>query len=246
MPTKKRNSAAKKGAAANSIDVTKTADIPKLGDLLKKNKLTVVLIWANYCGHCHTFKDDIWSKLLSNKNRKAGLASIHYDQLENAPEPIPKKVSGYPSVFLVKNNGAVEYPNSRDLGKMNSIVESAEEDPESQVDNELENDDTPPLTSDSENQRNNSPEANPQVVINSISRNLNGRAKSRASVPNPMDDMLNSQNKNGPLSIENRMDSGVAVAKGGSLYNALVDMFRKKQTRSTKSKKSRQTRRSHR
>ena len=236
MPTKKKSAVAK-----NSLDVTKTADVSKLGDLIKKNKLVVVLIWADYCGHCHTFKDDVWSKLLSNKKRKAGLASIHYDQLENAPEPIPKKVSGYPSVFLVKNNGAVEYPNPRDLEKMNSIVE---EDPESMAANR--NDNTPALSLEAESQRNNSPEADPNVVLNSISKNgKNTLAKSGATVPNPMNDMLNSQEKNRASNVEENMDS-VRATKGGSLYNALVDMFKHKQTRSAKSKRGRQTRRSHR
>ena len=69
----------------NSVDVTKTGDIPQLSDILNKNKFIIVLVWADYCGHCHTFKDQVWNKLLANKQRKAGLASIHFDQLVTTP-----------------------------------------------------------------------------------------------------------------------------------------------------------------
>ena len=45
---------AKKAAATNSIDVKGAADIPGITDILKKNKFVIVLVWADYCGHCHT------------------------------------------------------------------------------------------------------------------------------------------------------------------------------------------------
>lgn len=244
---KKKATTKKARAVNNSVDVSKTSDMVKIHELLKKNKLVVILVWADYCGHCHTFKDDVWKKLLANKNRRAGLASIHYDQLENAPEPIPKKVSGYPTVFLVKNNGAVEYPNPRDLAKMNAIVESEgdNEDPES-----LESQNTPSLTSQADNVRNEMPSADPQGVLNSIAENepKNISAKTRATVPNPIkDDMLNSQIKSQSLNVEGmNSEPSKPVARGGSLYSALESIYKRKQTRSAKSKKPRHTRRAYR
>jgi hypothetical protein len=93
MPTK-----AKKGKA-EKIDVRSKADIPAFMDLFKKHPLVMVLIHADYCGHCQTYKKDIWDGLHTLQNRKAGLGSVHYDQVENLP--FDAKINGYPSVLLI-------------------------------------------------------------------------------------------------------------------------------------------------
>jgi thiol-disulfide isomerase/thioredoxin len=224
----------------NSVDVTKTGDIPQLSDILNKNKFIIVLVWADYCGHCHTFKDQVWNKLLANKQRKAGLASIHYDQLETTPSSIPKKVPGYPTVLFIGKNGVpmkfkdertgsstFEYPKSRDVTKMTEISEA--EDPESLLN--LETGDTPPLTQEAENQ---SALSNPEDVLNSIpyKRNLGNKV----SAPNYKDDMLNSQVKD----EKREVDSG--RMKGGAFYRALLDMLKYSDTRSAKPKRRNQTR----
>jgi thiol-disulfide isomerase/thioredoxin len=250
MPPKKKamNKTKKMGKVFtngnNSVDVTKTGDIPQLSDILKKNKFIIVLVWANYCGHCHTFKDQVWNKLLANKQRKAGLASIHYDQLETAPPSIPKKVPGYPTVLFIGKNGVpmkfkdertgsstFEYPNSRDVTKMTEISES--EDPESLLNNET--DDTPPLTQAAENQ---SALSNPDDVLNSVSNRKN--IGNKVSAPNYKDDMLNSQVKD----EKREVDSG--RMKGGAFYRALLDMLKYSETRSAKPKRGKQTRRASR
>jgi len=254
--TKKKG---KKGSsAANSVDVNGAADIPKLVDMLKKNKFVIVLIWADYCGHCHRYKDDVWNKLSSNKNRKAGLASIHYDQLETTPPSIPKKVSGYPTVLFVGKNGkpvefkdnsgsnTTEYSKSRDLDEMTRISES--DDPESLLEgiHQDETMNTPPLTPEAEEL---TVDQNPEDVLNSIAANRNNyRPKSKVAAPNIQEDMLNSQGQNKSTSVEKKsMEPATPKSGGGALYKALVGMFRQRQaTRSTKSKRARQTRRASR
>jgi len=262
MVAKKRTKVTRKkskvGATSrNSVDVTDTKDIPKLAELMKKNKFIVVLIWANYCGHCHTYKDQVWNKLLNSQGRKAGLASIHYDQLETAPPAIPKKVSGYPTVLFIgkdgkpvnfkdENTGAtnLEYPKSRDLTVMSKIVNS--DDPESLLENREE--DTPSLSKNSELIAS---ATSPDDVLNSANYN-NTPSKSRVVAPNPSDDMLNSQSENKPLNVEKgEMDSGVvddmlekSKRGGGSLFKALLSMVTPKtQTRSSQVKRAKQTRR---
>ena len=248
--TKKRTKATIKGN--NSVDVTKTGDISHLSDILKKNKFIVVLIWADYCGHCHTYKREVWDKLLANKNRKAGLASIHYDQLETTPEAIPKKVSGYPTVLFIGKDGVpmkfkdentgdstIEYPKSRDVNIMTKLIES--EDPESSLNDNMEP--TPALSSDAENLSSNT---DPDDVLNSINEEEE-TSKSKILAPNPSNDMLNSQDQNRPLSVEKgTMDSGKIIAKegGGSLYKSLLGILNQRRTRSVKRKHGRQTRRS--
>lgn len=241
----------KKSKAANNVDVTSAAHIPKLVDLLKKNKVVIVLVWADYCGHCHTYKDQVWNKLLKNQGRKAGLASIHYDQLENTPPEIPKKVPGYPTVLLMKDgvpmkfkdentgNTTVEYPNSRDVSEMTNISEE----PERYLTGE--SDETPSLSRNSELTAS---YTNSDDVLKSVNDDTTPR-NSKLVTPNPSNDMLNSQSENRPLNVEKEtMDSGDIIAEskkgGGSLYKALLDVIAPKaQTRSSRPRRAKQTRR---
>ena len=263
MVAKKRGKTAKNNTKSrstgnNSIDVKKTEHIPKLAELLKKNKFIVVLIWANYCGHCHTYKDQVWDKLLKNQGRKAGLASIHYDQLETTPPAIPKKVSGYPTVLFIGKNGlpmkfkdentgedSLEYPKSRDLTTMSNIVNS--DDPESLLSNEHVQE-TPPLSSHAENL---SSTTDAEDVLNAVNDDM-PPSKSKLVVPNPLEDMLNSQDRRSKSKTIERgkMDSGKITSPynkegGGALYKTLLAMMKQTQTRSSKQKKSKQTRRAY-
>jgi thiol-disulfide isomerase/thioredoxin len=253
MNTKKNKMATKKGAN-NNVDVTSAEHIPKLVDLLKKNKVVIVLIWADYCGHCHRYKDQVWNKLLNNKGRKTGLASIHYDQLENTPPEIPKKVPGYPTVLLMKdgmpmkfkdqNTGdtTVEYPNSRDVSEMTNVSEE----PERYLTEK--SDDTPNLSRNSELTAS---YTNSDSVLKSINDDTVPQ-NSELVTPNPANDMLNSQRENKPLNVEkSTMDSGDIIAEskkgGGSLYKALLDIITPKtQTRSSRPRRVKQTRRASR
>jgi len=262
MVAKKRTKVTRKNSkvgaiSRNSVDVTDTKDIPKLAELMKKNKFIVVLIWANYCGHCHTYKDQVWNKLLNSQGRKAGLASIHYDQLETTPPSIPKKVSGYPTVLFIGKDGKpvkfkdentgstnLEYPKSRDLGVMSNIVKS--DDPESLLENKEE--ETPSLSRNSEMIASTT---SPDDVLNSVNYDK-VPSKSKLVAPNPSDDMLNSQSENKPLTVEKgEMDSGniddvleKSKRGGGSLFKALLSIVTPKtQTRSSHVKRAKQTRR---
>ena len=86
-----------------TVDVRSTKDIRGLEQIIKSGPITIVLIYADWCGHCTRFKEDVWSKLL-NSSHRASLASIHHDQLEKT---ILKdaKIKGYPSVLVVGKDG---------------------------------------------------------------------------------------------------------------------------------------------
>lgn len=132
--------AKKKGAKSGVVDVVKPADVKSLNDLFKKHKVVLVLVWADYCGHCKTYKDEVWNNLVNLPNRTAGLGTVHYDQLENTPLA-GSKLDGYPSVLIVgKDKRAAEFeengastnalPNARD---MNMMTKLATEEPEVSV-----------------------------------------------------------------------------------------------------------------
>jgi len=80
--------------------VRSSADIPAFNDLFKKHNMVIVLVYADYCGHCHTYKDQIWNSLQDIPNKRAGLGSIHYDQLPVTPLS-NANLDGYPSVLLL-------------------------------------------------------------------------------------------------------------------------------------------------
>ena len=90
------------GKAVN-IDVRSTGDIASLEKIIKGGPITIVLIYADWCGHCTRFKENVWSKLLKTGHR-ASLASIHHDQLENTSLK-DAKIKGYPSVLVVGKDG---------------------------------------------------------------------------------------------------------------------------------------------
>ena len=46
-----------------SVDVRSKKDIPEFEKILSKGPITIVLIYADWCGHCTNFKKDIWQNL---------------------------------------------------------------------------------------------------------------------------------------------------------------------------------------
>ena len=86
-----------------SVDVRSKKDVEKLERDIKIGPITVVLVYADWCGHCTRFKEDVWSKLTSEPH-PVNLASVHHDQLENTSLK-DAKIRGYPSVLVVGKDG---------------------------------------------------------------------------------------------------------------------------------------------
>jgi hypothetical protein len=87
-----------------SLDVREPNDVPALESLLKKGPITFVLVYADWCGHCKTYKENTWKNLQGVENKKNNLASVHYDQLENTSLK-QSKIDGYPSLLVVGTDG---------------------------------------------------------------------------------------------------------------------------------------------
>ena len=94
---------AKRTASSKTVDVRSRRDVAGLENIIKGGPITIVLIYADWCGHCTRFKENVWSKLLENSHN-AKLASIHHDQLENTSLK-DAKIKGYPSVLVVGKDG---------------------------------------------------------------------------------------------------------------------------------------------
>jgi thiol-disulfide isomerase/thioredoxin len=109
----------------------------KLESMMKKMNLTVVLVYADWCGHCHTYKDTVWKHLEGMPNKKVGLAKLNEKALADSPLS-SAKINGYPSVLVVGKDGKpAEFkdestgeatnamPNARDVEMMKGLVTGA-------------------------------------------------------------------------------------------------------------------------
>jgi thiol-disulfide isomerase/thioredoxin len=117
----------------DNVDVRGSGDIAKLMALLKKNKIVVVLIYADWCGHCKVFKKEVWEPLSAVPNRKVPIAAINEAALKKTPFA-NAKIDGYPSVTVAGQDGRLAefqgeageptnaLPNARDLNAMRRMV----------------------------------------------------------------------------------------------------------------------------
>jgi thioredoxin-like negative regulator of GroEL len=110
------------------MDVRSPEDVEEFERTLTMGPITVVLVYADWCGHCTTFKKDIWSKLLAMKNKKMNLASVHHDMLEHTSQR-DAKIKGYPSVLIVGNDKVPAtfgdtnaLPNYRNLPMLQKMI----------------------------------------------------------------------------------------------------------------------------
>jgi thiol-disulfide isomerase/thioredoxin len=93
------------------VDIRQDDDIKKIQEMLKNGAPTFVLIYADWCGHCHRYLPT-WSKLANTPGRSANMAKVHYDMQEKIPEIKSAKIEGYPSVIKVLPNGSIQsYPS---------------------------------------------------------------------------------------------------------------------------------------
>ena len=122
----------KMGRISLPMDVRSSSDIPAFENMLTKGPMAVVLVYADWCGHCNTYKENVWSPLKSTKGRKLNMASVHYDQLENTSLK-NSKIEGYPSLLVVgtdkkpatfnTDSGVTNaMPNANELSTMKKII----------------------------------------------------------------------------------------------------------------------------
>ena len=93
--------------AEKGIDIRSKEDAKKLEDMLKNGAPTFVLIYADWCGHCHRYLPT-WDQLENTPGRTANMARVHYDMQENIPAIKDAKIQGYPSVIKVLPDGRIQ------------------------------------------------------------------------------------------------------------------------------------------
>jgi thiol-disulfide isomerase/thioredoxin len=94
------------------VDVRSNDSIGKFMKLIRKGKLTIILVYADWCGHCHHFMPH-FDAAAKNPNRSIQAAKVNETMLPQVNEALarnnhavePINVEGYPSVILVNNKG---------------------------------------------------------------------------------------------------------------------------------------------
>lgn len=210
-------------AKKKSVDVRSKKDVGEFEKTLSLGPITLVLVYADWCGHCKHFKEDIWNGLQNLPNKKVNLASVHYDQLENTSQK-NAKINGYPSLLVIGNdkkpatfndtNGEVTnaLPDSRNKEMLETMVTS---DPNT-LPNTLEQN-----TNVVENVNVNSSleTTSPQTTLNFQPNTLEKRNEFNNAVmpPNTTADRIGNNTLKANLNKEKTM-------AGGSLLNTLMEL----------------------
>lgn len=122
----------KMGKISLPMDVSSSSSVPAFEDMLTKGPMAVVLVYADWCGHCDKYKKNVWSPLKSVKNRTVNMASIREDMLPNT-SLANSKIDGYPSILVVgkdkkpaifnSTSGTTNaLPESNDVSTMKSLI----------------------------------------------------------------------------------------------------------------------------
>ena len=88
------------GRVHSPVDVRSKKDIAGFESLLEKGPLTIVLVYADWCGACSRYKENKWNNVLSMKNRTMNISSVREDMLGET-SLANAKVPHYPTLLLV-------------------------------------------------------------------------------------------------------------------------------------------------
>ena len=127
----KRQPAADLRPAAEVLMVDSAEKIPELEKLLKEGKITVVLVYADWCGACQKFKKDIWGPMC-NKNAVHNRAAVRDDfvastSLKNTkfnylPSVLVIDEKGTPQTFEGPEGPTNAMPTPKSLTEMTNVV----------------------------------------------------------------------------------------------------------------------------
>jgi thiol-disulfide isomerase/thioredoxin len=126
---KTRKSRPVAGRIMRALDVSTNdkSKINKFLDMVKSGRTIIVLVYANWCGHCHTFKPR-FDKAANSGNSQVA-ASIESEALSsiNASLPKPISVDGYPSLIVVGEKGNQIAPMNTPQGEEVEVVNKLNE-----------------------------------------------------------------------------------------------------------------------
>lgn len=114
--TKKQKPNFKGSRIMSPIDINTVSESPSklkgMKDRIKMGPLTLVFVYAKWCGHCTEFKPH-FEEALRSKNRSVQIVNIDEEKLNKVNEYLKDNVNanssinpeGYPSLIIVDKNG---------------------------------------------------------------------------------------------------------------------------------------------
>jgi thiol-disulfide isomerase/thioredoxin len=96
----RKTSKMRMGRIMSPVDVRSADKIGAFEGMLGSGPITLVLVYADWCGHCQRFKKDTWNDLTAMSNRKMNIAAVRDDMLPKT-SLANSKIKGYPSLMLV-------------------------------------------------------------------------------------------------------------------------------------------------
>lgn len=136
--TKSKSKSKSKANNNVSLNVRNEAEADNALEIMKKSPITIVLVFANWCPHCHSYMET-WNKLKGLPNRapmvemdaaseEPGAKEAVQEFLSSikGPDGAPMEVNAFPTVLSVKNKqgslAAEPVENSRDEEAMSELL----------------------------------------------------------------------------------------------------------------------------
>ncbi|NBR60877.1 MAG: hypothetical protein EBT86_04345 [Actinobacteria bacterium] len=131
------------GSIMSPVNVTKSSEITPALKRIRNAPITLILIYANWCGHCHSYMP-FFDKMGKVSGRTANTVKIEESELNNFNKSLkrnfPKAKSleteGYPTLLAVSREGEVisplpvvreEEPNTKMIRSVGNIAASIPE-----------------------------------------------------------------------------------------------------------------------
>lgn len=186
------------GSIMPPVDVDRDEMMEEFVKRMKKGPVTLVLVYAPWCGHCVQYKPE-FEKMVNTPNRSIQVAQLRDDMVNKAPLK-NANINSYPSVIVVNKNGEVveEIQDRNNTAKMNQILEEGVENQNKVAENTIVNTPMEQLNDVSKPTRNN--------ITEDIASELEPVSANNVKVPNYQNDSKMSK-KN--------MDSLIYKAAGG-------------------------------
>lgn len=133
--TVRRHRQSTSGKIKVPLDVRSKSDLPKLKEALKNKGLTIILVYATWCPHCHTMMPH-FDTAAKSPNNTVTPVKINETMLESVNDYIKKNVNqsakpisvnGYPSIILVNKNAEkiTDIEPVRNTETMTKVMENA-------------------------------------------------------------------------------------------------------------------------
>ena len=108
------------------VDVRSPSDIPKFESMVKVGPV-IVLVYADWCGHCQRFKDSMWNEMANSSKKNINTAAIHHDMVDKTSMK-NTSIEGYPTLFEVKpaakSNITKTIPTPQNKEDLKELLES--------------------------------------------------------------------------------------------------------------------------